>query len=295
VHGSVALRQFGDLDIFVPADQAAGAKNLLTARGYRFHSSGETDAFAECARRDGTVSVDLQWALAPKRFRFPIDLAQLWGRLEPVSLGSATVWQPPPADQALILCAHAAKHCWSTLGLITDFAAFARMHERSLDWRRTVDRAGQLGGERLLLLGLRLAGDVLGTDVPAEVLPRMHADTVIASLAAELRQGMFAAVKDPTHFQGSYGFVEGGLLYIRTRERVRDKVPYARHLLGRPFRRLTAIITPIDHDRAVVALPNSVAFLYYLIRPIRLTRKYGVRLVQRYWKRTPVDENMTIT
>ena len=90
VHGSVALRQFGDLDIFVPADRAAGAKNLLTARGYRFHSSGETDAFAECARRDGTISVDLQWALAPKRFRFPIDLAQLWGRLEPVSLGSAT-------------------------------------------------------------------------------------------------------------------------------------------------------------------------------------------------------------
>jgi hypothetical protein len=73
---------------------------------------------------------------------------------------------------------------------------------------------------------------------------------------------------------GSYGVLEGGLFYLRTRERVRDKARYAWYLLGHPLRRSVRIVTPNYRDRAVIALPRYVAFLYYFIRPIRLTAKY---------------------
>jgi hypothetical protein len=74
--------------------------------------------------------------------------------------------------------------------------------------------------------------------------------------------------------RGSYGVWEGGLLYIRARERLRDKLPFFGYLLGFPFRRLRALVTPNVHDRSAVALPRPVAFLYYLVRPIRLTLQY---------------------
>jgi hypothetical protein len=280
IYGDLTMRQFEDLDIFVPAAQIAGAKNMLTARGYKFRTLGDTDALADSS--DGRVSVDLQWALAPGVWRFPIDLEQLWGRLVPVSLGNATVWQPNPADHALILCAHGAKHCWSSLKWIIDVAAFTRMHKSSLDWKATVDRARSLGGERQLLLAMRLAGDILDADVPVEVVRRITADPAVAALATELRQRLFVTVERPTH-QGSYGFIEGGLLYIRTRERIRDKIPYAFELVRYPFKGLKDFITPNVHDRAVIALPKSLAFLYYLVRPLRLTGNISVRFMHRWW------------
>jgi hypothetical protein len=175
------------------------------------------------------------------------------------------------------------------LGWITDLAAFVRTHTNRLDWRRVAERAGQWGCERQLLLGLHLSSDLLGTGVPSEILPRMRSDRAVSSLAMELRHRLFGAVEDPGQFQGSYSFVEGTLLYIRTRERMRDKLPcayyFARQLLQRGFSYLIVTIRVNDKDRAVVALPKSIAFLYYAIRAVRVTRKHGLRLVQRYWKR----------
>jgi hypothetical protein len=282
VYGNTALRQFGDLDIFVPADRAEHAKDLMTARGYRFGASRETDVAAERESHGCRVPIDLQWGLAPKRFRFPLDLDELWNRREPVRLGGVTVWQPAPADYALILSAHAAKHCWSRLGLISDMAAFIETHRTRLDWREAVDCARERGGERCLLLGLRLAHDVLGVEVPSDLAARVQADTRVASLASELRERLFVPRYMGKGFQGSYSPLTGGLLFMRTRERLRDRVPYASYLLGRPLRPVTRVIMPSDRDRAVVALPRYAAFLYYLIRPIRVIRTYAPTLLQWY-------------
>jgi PqqD family protein of HPr-rel-A system len=280
LYGTLAARQSGDLDIFVPPDAAARAMGLLEARGYELRGRRATDVQAVKAGVPSDITVDLQWALARTVFRFPITLEQIWGRLRPVSVADTTVWQPAPDDEALILCAHASKHCWSALLWIADVARFVRVHQTSLDWRRLLERADRIGAERQLLLGLRLAHDVLGADVPAEALPRMDADSAVNSLAAEIRQRLFVSVEQPTH-QGSWGAVRGGLLYVRTREHVTDRIPYTVELLKHPFRCLRELVTPNVHDRAFVRLPESVALLYYIVKPVRLMRDLGVRLMKR--------------
>ena len=82
--------------------------------------------------------------------------------------------------------------------------------------------------------------------------------------------------------RGSYGSVEADVMYIKARERVRDKLPYVWHLLGHPFRRLGSLVTPNDHDRDVVTLPRSMTFLYYLVRPVRLSADCWADLMQRF-------------
>jgi Uncharacterised nucleotidyltransferase/Coenzyme PQQ synthesis protein D (PqqD) len=282
LHGDVALRQFGDLDLFIPADRVGRAKKVLLAHGCRFRHSSEDGVLAEYEGHYGCVGIDLQWAFAPKWKTFPIDIEQFWARVERVSLGSADVLQPSPGDQLRILSAHAAKHCWSKLGWIIDMAVFIQRHRQTLDWRGELAQSKQLGGERLVLLGARLASDVLGTDLPEDVLSAMDADTTVGKLATELRRRLFDPVREPNSVRGSHGSVEAGLMYIKARERVRDKLPYVWHLLGHPFRRLGSLVTPNYHDRDVVTLPRSITFLYYLVRPMRLTADCWADLMQRF-------------
>ena len=67
------------------------------------------------------------------------------------------------------------------------------------------------------------------------VLSAMDADTAVGKLATGLRLRLFDPVSDPNSVRGSYGSVEAGLMYIKARERVRDKLPYVWHLVGTSF------------------------------------------------------------
>jgi hypothetical protein len=281
LYGDVGLRQFGDLDILVPEEQAQRAQRVLAAQDCQFRLSTDDGVLGEYERDNRTVTVDLQWHFAPKRYAVPIDSGQFWGRVERVSVAGMSMLQPSRADHIAILSAHAAKHCWSKLGWVADIARLIDQHRLTLDWDGAMNHARQSGGERLILLGARLASDLLCTARPRELTPTMQEETILGSLATELRSGLFAPRKDPDSARGSYSVLEGGLLYIRTRERLRDRLPYVFYLLGRPFRRLALLATPNEHDRTVVALPGWFAVFYYLVRPVRLTAIYVWALRRR--------------
>jgi hypothetical protein len=124
---------------------------------------------------------------------------------------------------------------------IADVAAFVQVHRSSLDWDRLLERANRAGGERQLLLGLRLAHDVLGVDLPAPVVSRLQTDASLDALVAELRRRLFLVVEQPTN-QGSFGEIRGGLFYVRTKERLQDRLPYVFNLLTYPFRTLGKVV-----------------------------------------------------
>ncbi len=163
--GSVAMRQFTDLDVLVPAEDASSAGTLLQSRGYDVRSSGETSITAVRAGGSCPLVVDLQWTLAEDRYGFPLDQKQVSGRLVPVEFMNTTVRQPALDDQLLILSAHPAKHCWSKLEWVVDLAAFVHANAEQIDWRSTLDRATRLGARRLLLVGIGLAEHLLRLEV----------------------------------------------------------------------------------------------------------------------------------
>jgi hypothetical protein len=62
------------------------------------------------------------------------------------------------------------------------------------------------------------------------------------------------------------------------RERLRDKLyPYY-------LRYVSNVLVPCDLDRRVLPVPRSLSFLYYLVRPVRLTAKHGLRQIRRFTK-----------
>ena len=280
VYGSAALRQFGDLDIFVAPGSVARAQDTLRKRGYEFRSERRTDTLAVKASGAGDIHVDLQWALARRAFRFPLRLEELWDRAITIEVDGVAIHQPEPGDYLLILCAHGAKHCWSSLIWIADIAAFLRMFGKELDWAKLVDRAAGVGGEKQLMLGLRLAHELMHADLPQSVAARLRAYPSLDLLVADVRRALFAPARKRT-FQRSFGLMRGGIFYMRTRERIRDRLPQAAYLLGQSLINLVELTQPNHLDRAVVELPSWLTFLYYPIRLVRVTVKWAGRLIAR--------------
>jgi hypothetical protein len=277
-YGNLGMRQFADLDVLIPKQAAATVERLLGARGFHMKTWGETSSIS-AVREDepSPTAVDLHWALAEDRYSFPLTGDELRSRLTQVPFLNSMVWQPPPDDQLLFLCSHPAKHCWSRLEWVTDIAAFVQSHRRRIDWGYSLDRASRLGARRLLLLGVRLAHDLVSLPVPDELTGPMDADREVARLASELG----ARLRESSHLHrlnGSYGPVDAGLLYMRTRERLSDKMPYSRFLL-RLFRQRLSVV-PNEQDRAAIALPPALDALYFAVRPVRLLRKYGRRMAR---------------
>jgi hypothetical protein len=208
--------------------------------------------------------VELHWGFVDRQFSLPLDAEGLWGRLERVSLDSGTVPTLSPEDLLLILCMHGSVYLWERLGWICDVAEL--IHARKgVDWEWVTEQAAALGGERMFFLGLYLASDLLGAPLPRDVLHKVEADPTVKVLAREVHERLSWEVNNsppPVAF-GEIPF------HLRMRERLRDKIWYL----------VDAAMTPTVNDWRL--LPLSVYFFpaYYVVRPIRLTGKYGRRLL----------------
>ncbi|WP_244142139.1 nucleotidyltransferase family protein [aff. Roholtiella sp. LEGE 12411] len=177
----------------------------------------------------------------------------------------------------VILCVHGSKHLWERLAWICDLAELIRIHQQT-DWEQIMAKAKKLGTERMLLLGLYLAHNLLETTLPEPVNQRIRADLECQKLTFEVCQDFFNQTISQTEGFSFKTFK----FHIRMMERQQDKIHYC---IGSFWR---WIILPILHkmmptfqDQQFLSLPKYLDFLYYLIRPIRLTRNLVVTIWQR--------------
>lgn len=276
-YGNISLRQFADLDILIHPKDLLRALNLFYTRGYQLavpltrmqqvapRLSQKKDLILTSA--NGSVRVELHWRLSGNHFSFPVYMNRLWERLETVALGGATVRSLPLNDLLLFLCMHGARHGWQRLQWICDIAQLIRKHP-DLDWQQLLCEARALGSERNLALGLFLASDLLGAALPPEVLRGLQSDPVVVSLAAQIEGMLFNG------FDGSLDIAYWHDYHLRVRERWRDKLRIRLHYYGRYLRIATV---PTERERELFSLPAGLSFFYYIVRPLRLTGKYGVR------------------
>jgi hypothetical protein len=128
-----------------------------------------------------------------------------------------------------------------------------------IDWQRVVEEAESVAGRRMLFLGLFLAHDLLGAEIPADIQKRIEGDRIVRSLAGHVRQHLFDWPAE------SRNVFAASFFHLRAMERLGDKIRYS-------FRLAT---TPNPNDWQLVELPTALHFLYYLIRIVRLVVRHG--------------------
>ena len=267
-YGNIGIRQFGDLDILVRPRDYFKARNLLLASGYRL----ETDWGWECSLVNDTLGVyiDLHRAITPEIFPVRLDFERLLERIEPVSIASTKFNTLCAEDMLVVLCIQLAKDAWGEsplrLSKVCDIAELLRACA-SINWDRVFNEAKRLGGQRMLLLGLSVAHDLLGAPVPKS-LNGFQSEPHLSTLAAHTGQRLFheAGGSRPMHCSMAS-------FHFKLRERWLDKLyPY--------YHDFKLHMIPTEEDRALVSLPKSLSFLYHVIRPIRLVKKHGLNLLK---------------
>ena len=276
-YGHLSLRQFGDLDFFVPKRDIPRAATILFSHGYqaRDQSNHEcpSDPLAEkyhtFIRKDGLVGVDLQWMIADNHFSFQLDHEDWQTGLGPVSLSGSSVMSFPPEVMLLILCVHGSKHQWTRLQWVCDVAELLRAFPE-LDWERVTRYASRYGSQRMLALGVLYAHDLLGTTLPTEVLGRFAQDEEAASLVRDLRPQL------DSDGEGVHDSVDPSVFYLWMRGCWWDKVKYAIYLCIKR--------KAVAKEQSSCPPPVSLTFLYYLLWLFLKVGKYGLRS-QRIKKR----------
>jgi hypothetical protein len=280
-YSNLALREFIDLDILVHRQDVARAKEVLASMGYRARyrlSRAQEEAFLRSkyehpfTRDDGKVVVELHWELAERHF-LSFDNERLWERLEPISLAGKDIPTFSPEDTLLILCVHGAQHAWERLGWVCDVAELIHARQEEMGWENIMAQASALGGERMLLLGLYLASDLLGVALPERVAQRVQADSTAKALAEWTSEQHFreTSTRPAELLEGYKGAPAFHTLHLRVKESLREKIRYV-------IRKAT-ILT--GEDWSLRRLPRVLFPLYYVLRLVRLTKKYGPRLSKR--------------
>jgi hypothetical protein len=116
-----------------------------------------------------------------------------------------------------------------------------------------------------VLIGVILASELLGFDVPAELQHNDRSYSIARSLASRYQESI-----------GSGDIVDGAELLIcevHSRDRALDSVFTLTRALSAKWR-------PNCHDQQTARLPHYLGALYYLIRPLRLLSTYGLGWVK---------------
>ncbi|MCC5636682.1 nucleotidyltransferase family protein [Nostoc sp. CHAB 5844] len=261
IYGSYALRYFSDLDILIHPDDLVVAKALLVNNGYETLSVDDaqeklntwSDSERDFLRPNNHVSVDLHWRVTPQFFSLEMPFEVLWQRRQSVTLLDTSVTTFSPEDLLLVLCVHGSKECWSQLKWICDLAELLQTYPH-LDWQVVEERSQMLHCRRMLLLGLKLAQELLQAQIPQSLQAAIAQDSRLPWLSQQVIWRLFS---DQIARSASW---QTTLFRLSVRDRPGDWVQYF----------IWRLLIPNVRDRRVLKLADSLSFLYYLIRPIRL-------------------------
>jgi len=258
------MRSYGDLDLLVRQVDIRRATESLQATGYqavvplRAIDAGKIPGQYLFSKPDANLLVELHNDFTLRYFPRPLPLSKFFERHILVRLDGHEAPALALEDELVYICVHGATHFWGRLSWIADVAALVTRHA-GLDWQNARERAKEVGAERMLHAGLRLASDLLHARLPHKVLVIVQNDAGAAKLAACAQEWLNPNSKtSPTLFE---------------RAAFRLRMPGSR--IAAPAYLLRLSFSPTEDDWQVDGEIKQNRLLEALRRPFRLARKYG--------------------
>lgn len=259
-HGSLAARQFGDLDLLVPRDHATGALDELRDLGFMPEVPLEQRhlrVLLRSGRRELKVThptgwvVDLHWESLGAHFAWCRE-DELWTRSVNVDFEGRPVRTLGDVDLALYYCLKAAEDGWSTVYQLLD-AARALEALDGAGWEKLHAWAARSGKWRAVGASVVLARELLGVALPPRVTAyladRNDIDRLVSQAMPRLLSSDAEAISFPRLVAG----------HLRCLERWRDRAS------------LLYMLTLQPGERDLTLLPAWLAIPPFL-QVVRLAR-----------------------
>ena len=273
VYGDASIRQFGDLDILVKKSQVREAAEIIKNNGYEFSFDlteeqkiiyensplylKDLELHYPFYNPAKNINIELHWALMPEKYSFSQDVDELFNNSREIEIKEQTFNVLNNEDCLIFLSQHGAKHCWSMLLWIFDIAALLN-EKNNINWELVIAKSEELNSKRSVLLSVYLANKLFSCEIPRILKYYFEADKLVSVLGDIVVE----------NYEKGYGYkkieADNKKFFFRSMENPMDK-----------FRYISALIfKPTIYELEFVALPKELSFLYYLIRPVRLIRKY---------------------
>ena len=254
------LRQSVDLDIVVRPTDVEKAWECLTTRGYRLTrklDSRQTEFLITrqhnigFARDEGRLLIELHWRIAPRLFARGFGAEDLWSSLKAINVKGVDLKALPVEELLMTLCVHGARHLWERLSWVTDLAAVISATDE-VRWDRLLAIAKRTQTERILLVGLQLAKQLLSAQLPPEISKAIADDAMVTTLVETLTKRICALEADNS-------FRQTFKCNLQMRSGWSTRLRYCRFAMS-----------PTDGELELMSVPRGFNFLYYALRPWRL-------------------------
>lgn len=247
--GDLALREIQDLDIMLHESDVHAAADLLRARGYKCVYQFNYEWGFE-SESDGPF-IELHWLVRPLEGYLPgFPMDPVWQRMGVVEVGDRKVRVFDPLDLLLMLCVHGAADGFYPLRRVCDVVHALSMCG-TLDGDEILARADGFGCARAFLTGVGLAEAIFDCRLPEEVRKRVQSDRWTQMAIRHVLKGLFV---DCNH--RAWNFFTLLMLASGSRNRLR--------LVGQ-------LLEPGPADHSMFPVPASLAWIYYVLRPLRLS------------------------
>jgi hypothetical protein len=264
-YGDLAMRQAGDIDLLVRSHEVPRAQAAVEKLGYtpclrlsaeqlnRYLGVGYEMPFDFGNQRN---LLELKWGILPRFYAVDFNMNAMFSEKISATFAETEIHALAPEDLFLVLCVHAAKHCWSRLIWLCDLA---RLGEMNLDWARIADKARTLGITRIVRITLGLANQLLRAEIPSPRALDIAGDPVAAGLAAEVVNQIVSG-----HAQAPESLAYFRQM-MRVRERPSDRVRFA----------LRLAFTPGPNEWNAIQLWGPLSPLYRIVRVARLGARFA--------------------
>jgi hypothetical protein len=277
LYGTAILRESVDLDFLFREEDIQSVLELTRSLGYRLLGSSASeskDVYVFTLQREFTfgrdrdqVVLEFHLQILPSRFTLWQDSRADIERASLVySLAGVRLLMQRPEDLLVGLCAHATKHNWDRMKWSCDIAQFLRVFGKTIDWTSLFLQLRQARKDSVVLLGISLAGKLFDLQLPPPVVAALEQAPAVVALASDLATHMMGNPDDylPLHHRKE--------IIALLCPRLRDRIAYTL----RP-------ILELNYEDLLIPVQNRrLFFLNYLVRVVRLLRKYGPqRLVSK--------------
>jgi len=150
-----------------------------------------------------------------------LDWEDLTRRLMQVSVGGTPIRTISREDCVSLIAAQATGYCWSRLQWTLDVARLVALP--GFDWEQALERARELGVERMVLLGFGLAESLFQTALPKKVSGKIARDARLT----KQQEFVLGVIGDGARAEAEAGWARRAAFRVRSFDNVWDAVRHA--------------------------------------------------------------------
>ncbi|MFT5452587.1 MAG: hypothetical protein ACI9N9_002080 [Enterobacterales bacterium] len=266
VYGSIALRQYGDLDLLVDKADVLRVEAVLTENGFKrvteLTPSQESAWFKyaydiKLIEPNSGIIFEIHWSLIQQDYPIQLSLDILFENPKYVKINNQDIPTFQTEELLIYLCVHGSKHLWERIEWIKDIDLL--IQTQIIDWNKVEHKTKGSDIDTMFYLGIYLTCVLFETEIPNSIYTYSRENKRLEKLANLIFK----------HWQTS----NSANISI-TIQRAAAMLMLFPSLSMKSRYLYKIIIKPSFNEYQYIELPDPLYWLYYFIRPYLLLKKY---------------------